>query len=161
MTPSLPAASKARFDHETWRYRGNGAVDLVRDVDFDPATYADRGVVLYGNQDTNAAWSRVLDDVVQLRRDRVKIGDREVVGDELALLAVRPRKDSATACVAIVGGTGLTGCRVTDHRSYFVSGVGYPDWTVLDASSLTEGVTGIRGAGFFAADWSVGESAWR
>lgn len=167
------ALAKARYDHETWRYRGNGAVDVIADEDFlaktrfiiDQNEYTDRGIVLYGNQDTNAAWNHVLSsEVLELRRDRVRIGDRTLEGEDLALLAVRPRKGSDKACVAIVGGTGLVGCRVTDHRSYFVSGVGYPDWTILGVDSLTKGVEGIRAAGFFGVDWSTeanAEAAWR
>jgi hypothetical protein len=94
----------------------------------------------------------------------VRIGDRALEGDDLALLAVRPRADSDVACVAVIGGTGLVGARATDRLPVFVSGVAYPDWTVLDTSALTEGVAGVRGAGFFRADWSPedgAEAAWR
>ncbi len=157
--------SKARFDHETWRYRGNGAVEVVADSEFDPAAYAERGVVLYGNADTNSAFEALLElKEIDLRRDFVRIGEKRVEGEDLALLAIRPRKDSAIASVAIVGGTGLVGCRTTDHRAYFVSGVGYPDWTVMDSTCLTKGLGGIRGAGFFGSDWSAGENSeavWR
>ena len=40
------AFEKARFDAETWYFRGNGAVDIVADKDFDPEKFMDRGIVL-------------------------------------------------------------------------------------------------------------------
>ena len=94
----------------------------------------------------------------------MRVGDHTLEGDDLALLAVYPRRDSDVASVAVVGGTGLPGCRTTDHLPYFVSGVAYPDWTVIGTEFLTEGLAGVRGAGFFRGDWSTeegAEAAWR
>ena len=54
------AYNKARFDAESFWYRGNGSVDVVPDKAFDPAKERDRNVVLYGNADTNAAWATLL-----------------------------------------------------------------------------------------------------
>jgi len=54
------AYAKARFDAESWWYRGNGAVDLLADAEFDPAAEPDRGIVLYGNADNNSAWPALL-----------------------------------------------------------------------------------------------------
>ena len=42
------AYNKARYDAETWYYRGNGAVDVITDKEFSLTAYADRGVVLFG-----------------------------------------------------------------------------------------------------------------
>jgi poly(3-hydroxybutyrate) depolymerase len=157
--------AKARYDHETWRYRGNGAVDLVADKDFDPSAFADRNVILYGHREMNAAWVPLLGEAAfDVRRGALRVGERELEGPDLALLAVHPRRDSATASVAVVAGTGLSGMRTTDDLPYFVSGVAYPDWTVFDLSFLERGLDGIRGAGFFRTDWSVDagpDSAWR
>ena len=160
------AFQKARYDHETWRYRGNGAVEVIADVDFDPADYADRGVILYGSRTQNAAWPKVLADAsFDVEDGRLRIGDRTLTGDSLALLAVHPRRDSDVASVAVIAGTGLPGAHTTDHLPYFVSGVAYPDWTVLDVTFLEEGLAGIQGAGFFGHDWRAdGEGAsavWR
>ena len=44
-----------RFDAEQWQYRGNGAVDVLPDVELDPR--GRRNVILYGNADTNAAYT--------------------------------------------------------------------------------------------------------
>lgn len=159
------ALAKARFDHEQWRYRGNGAVDVLADVDFRPEEHPDRDVILYGNQDTNAAWGSLLaEPPFDLRRGHLRVGERALEGEDLSLLAVYPRRDSALASVGVVGGTGLAGLRATTFLPYFVSGVGYPDWTVLGGGFLGQGLAGVRGAGFFGPDWSTGpgaESAWR
>jgi hypothetical protein len=158
------AFAKARFDAETFWYRGNGSVDVVADADFDPAREPDRNVVLYGHAECNGAWKSLLDDSpVQVRRGAVAVGGREEKDDDLACLFVRPRPGSDRALVAAVAGSGLPGLRLTDRLPYFVSGCGYPDWTVLSTAVLTTpGTGGVRGAGYFANDWSVSpaDSAW-
>ncbi|MEY2980862.1 MAG: hypothetical protein RL562_1089, partial [Planctomycetota bacterium] len=146
--------------------RGNGAVEVVADTDFDPAAYPDRGVILYGNRSQNAAWTKVLEDApFDVESGRLRVGDRVRTGDSLALLAVHPRRDSDEASVAVIAATGLPGAHTTDHLPYFVSGVAYPDWTVLDVTFLEQGLPGIVGAGFFSLDWEAegaGASAvWR
>lgn len=158
------ALAKARYDAETFYYRGNGAFEVVADHDFDPGSQPDRSLVLYGNADTNAAWSALLgDSPVQIRRGALTAGDRTLEGATLACLLVRPRPGSPRALVAAVSGTGLAGLRLTERLPYFVSGVAYPDLTVLDTSVLTHGVSGVRAAGFFGADWSLetGDVVWK
>jgi pimeloyl-ACP methyl ester carboxylesterase len=158
------ALAKARYDAEQFWYRGNGSVDVVADTAFDPKQEPDRNVVLYGNADGNAAWEALLGGgPVQVRRGKLKVGAREEAGNDLACLFVRPRPGSDTALVGAVSGTGVAGLRRTDRLPYFVSGVAYPDWVVLDGTSWTRGTEGIRGAGYFGPDWKVesGESAWR
>src|SRR5262249_46767066 len=141
------AYAKARYDAEQFWYRGNGSIELVADREFDAATERDRGVILYGSAETNAAWSALLgDSPVQVRRGRVAIGDRELRGDDLACLSPRPRPGSDRAAVAVVAGTGLAGMRLTDRLPYFVSGVAYPDCAVLGTETLTQGAGGIRAA---------------
>ena len=53
--------------------------------------------------------------------------------------------------------------RLTDRLPYFVSGVAYPDFTILGPDVLTSGTEGVRAAGYFGIDWGVktGEFAWR
>ena len=158
------AWQKARFDAETFRYRGNGSVDLVADVDFDPDGQRDRNVILYGNADTNAAWDPLLGEgPLEVRRDRLRLGARVLEGADLACLAVRPRPGSPTASVGVVAGTGPAGLRLTGRLPYFVSGVAYPDFIVIGPEMLETGSGGVRAAGFFGPDWSVenGEFAWR
>jgi len=158
------ALAKARYDHEQWRYRGNGAVDVLPDVDFLSAEHPDRDVVLYGNQDTNGAWSQLLGGAFGLTRNGLRVGEHALEGDDLALLAVYPRGDSDFACVSVIGGSGLPGARTTTFLPYFVSGVGYPDWTVIGSEFLEQGLPGVRAAGYFSSGWSAeegAESSWR
>jgi hypothetical protein len=158
------AFNKARFDAESWQYRGNGAVDLVADRDFDLTKDKDRSVILYGNADSNGAWPALLaESPVQVRRASVKVGNREMRGDDLACLFLRPRPGHPTASVAVVSGTGLPGSRLTERVPYFLSGVAFPDCTVFGIDTLREETKGVRVAGFFGNDWSVekGEFVWR
>jgi len=158
------AFAKARFDAEQFWVRGNGSVDLVPDVQFQPSAEPDRNVILYGNADTNGAWGPLLaDSPVQVRRGYVRLGGREIPGEDLACLFLRPRPDSDRAAVGVIAGSGLAGMRLTDRLSYFLAGVGYPDCTVLGPEVLTQGDAGIRVAGFFGLDWRVesGEFAWQ
>src|SRR5262249_51366816 len=72
------ALAKARYDSETFWYRGNGSIDLLSDTEFDPAAERDRNVILYGNAGTNGAWKALLaDSPVQVRGGVVQVGDRE------------------------------------------------------------------------------------
>ncbi|MBI4616938.1 MAG: prolyl oligopeptidase family serine peptidase [Planctomycetes bacterium] len=156
--------AKARYDAETFWYRGNGSIDVVADSAFDAGAQPDRSVVLYGNGETNGAWDALLaDSPVQVRRGRVRIGEREIAGEDLACLFVRPRPDSEVALVGVVAGTGAAGMRLADRLPYFVSGVAYPDLTVLSSRTLEAGAAGVRVAGFFGIDWGVetGDLAWQ
>jgi hypothetical protein len=93
----------------------------------------------------------------------VTIGAREIIGEDLACLFVRPRPGSDRALVGVVAGTGTAGVRLTERLPYFISGVGYPDCVVLGSEVLRDGTAGVRVAGFFGNDWSVesGDFAWR
>lgn len=158
------AYAKARFDAEVWWYRGNGAVDVLPDNLFDASKEPDRGVVLYGNADNNAAWPALLShSPVQVRHGLVRVGDREQRGDDLACLFCRPRPNSDRACVAVISGSGLAGLKLTERVPYFMAGVAYPDCTVFGPESLLKGNDGVIAAGYFGNDWSVdgGEFAWR
>jgi hypothetical protein len=63
--------------------------------------------------------------------------------------------------VAVIGGTGLPGCRLTDRRPYLAPGVAYPDVTVLQDRHDAAG-TVVRAAGFLGPAWTVagGELVW-
>ena len=128
------------------------------------AEFQDRGVIVYGHAESNAAWSTLLaDSPVQVRRGSVRIGRRELSGDDLACLFVRPRPDSKQAAVAVVSGTGMSGLRLTERLPYFLSGVAYPDCSVFSAHDLENGDAALQTAGFFGIDWGVdsGEFAWK
>ncbi len=157
------ALAKARYDSETFWYRGNGTLRIVLDRDFDPTSNPDRNVVLYGNADTNSAYAGLLAAApLQVRRGVITAGDRELRGDDLACLMIYPRPGSERACVGLVGGTGVKGLRATDRLPYFVSGIAYPDWIVFSADVWRRGDAAVLGAGLFGIDWSLaaGDSAW-
>ena len=160
--------AKARFDAETFWYRGNGSVDIVADTEFlspDRADeFRDHNVILYGHVECNAAWPVLLSkSPVQVRRGQVQIGQRTVSGDDLACLFIQPRSGSDRAAVGVVAGSGLVGLRLTQRLLYFTSGVAYPDCLLLRAPSQAENESGLLAAGYFGADWDVGsgEFAWR
>ncbi|HXE54234.1 MAG TPA: prolyl oligopeptidase family serine peptidase, partial [Tepidisphaeraceae bacterium] len=144
----------ARLFAETLDYRGGGAVDCVPDVAFDPGKSRDRNVMLFGNADSNSAWPKLLAKCpIQVRNGSARAGDRTFEGADLAALLIYPRPDSDTALVAAVGFTGHAASYEANALPLLVSGVGFPDWMIAGADSLTTGTPGVRGAGFFANDW--------
>jgi len=158
------ASAKARYDSEVFWYRGNASFEVVADSAFDVAATQGRSVVLYGNADTNCTWKALLaDSPVQVQRGQIAIGSRKFKGDGMGCLLVRPRPGDALASVGAVTGSGLRGMRLTDRLPYFLSGVAYPDCTILGPDTLRKGGNGILAAGFFGDDWTVesGDFAWR
>lgn len=158
------AQAKARFDAETFYYRGNATLEVMPDSQFSVQDHADRSIILYGNAETNSAWATLLPDCpVDVKRGTVRVGDRTESGDDLAVLMVRPRPDSDTALVGVVGGTGPAGMRLASRLRWFVSGIVYPDLMILDPKVLTEGTSHIRAWGYFGPDWKTddAEIAWR
>jgi hypothetical protein len=154
---------RARLDAEVFGYRGNGSVEVVPDTEFDPAAAPDRSVILYGNASDHALWAELLgSSPVQVREGAAVVGERELTGDDLVVLLLRPHPLSDVTAVAAVAPTGAVGLRTSVALPYFVSGVGYPDWTVVGAEMLETGAAGIRAAGFFGPDWSreSGREAW-
>lgn len=159
------AFNKARFDAETFYYRGNGSVDLIRDVDFGPTAGKDRSVILYGNSDTNSAWKQLLgDSPIKVGRGLLAMQDlttpdkhrsQNYSSQDRAVLFLRPRPGSDTALVGAVSGTGVVGMRLTDRLPYFLAGVQYPDVIVIGPKMLDKGTGGIELAGFFGPDWTV------
>jgi hypothetical protein len=150
------ALQKARFDAESFWYRGNGFIPIVTDAEFDATKDGDHNVVLYGNANTNGAWPALLgQSPVQVHSGSISVGGKETKADNLGCLFVRPRPDSDVAAVGVVSGTGVKGMRLTDRLPFFVSGIGYPDCVVFGAEALLKGVPGVKQAGFFGNDWSV------
>ena len=150
------ALAKARYDAEVFWYRGNGSIDIVPDSDFSLEAYKDRSVILFGNADTNVAWSMLLAHApLSVSRETIAFGEEKIAGDDLHCLFVYPRADSDVASVGVVSGTGLVGLRATDRLPYFVSGVAYPDYAILRADALLRRSEGVLKAGFFDNDWQI------
>jgi pimeloyl-ACP methyl ester carboxylesterase len=152
------AFNKARFDAETFWYRGNGAFEIVPDTEYDPARFAGRNVVLYGNADTNHAWKALLSHApVQAWRGLVRVGEREMAGEDLVAMFVYRYPGSSTTLVGAVAPTGPAGRTAAERVGYFTSGVGYPDWTVFSSRVLRDGLDGVRAAGWFGNQWNLDE----
>lgn len=150
------AFNKARFDAETWYYRGNGAVDIVQDKEFKPADYPDRGIILYGNASTNAAWKTLLSDCpIQVTKGRVQAGDNTYTGDNLGAYFMWPRADSKTAGIAVVSGSGIEGMKSADANQYFAGGSGFPDYMAFSSQIMLQGIGGVLEAGFYDNHWSM------
>jgi hypothetical protein len=157
------AEAKARYDAETFWYRGGGSFEVVADTDFDADRTIGRSVILYGNAESNAAWPTLLSSCpVQIRRGQVRVGQRTVAGDDLAVLMIYPRADSEAATVGVVAGTGSIGSALTNRCRYFISGTAYPDLAIVGGDVLVDGPRAIRAWGYFGPDWSVdfGATAW-
>jgi hypothetical protein len=84
------------------------------------------------------------DETVRVERGGVNIDGRRVDGNDLACLFLRPRPDSDIACVAVIGGTGIRGMRLTDRIPIFTSGVALPDLTVFGPECLRVGDKGTE-----------------
>ncbi|OQY04454.1 MAG: hypothetical protein B6I25_06850 [Planctomycetales bacterium 4572_13] len=113
---------------------GLNSYEILFDKEFKPAKYPDRNIVLYGNSRTNSAWNKLLSDSpIQVSAGKVTIGDKTFTGDDIGSLFIRPRKDSDTACVTAISGTGIVGMRANDALSANVTGGSY--WAVPGLSN--------------------------
>lgn len=156
--------AKARYDAETWMYRGNGGFEIISDKDFVPAAYDHRNVILVGNATNNSAWDKVLKDCpLRVDAGKVVIGTQVVEGDGLAMLFTYPRAGSNFASVGVIAGTGVEGIKLTEKLGYFVSGASFPDFILYSPEMLQNGTAGVVAAGFLGEDWSLerGDVAWR
>jgi pimeloyl-ACP methyl ester carboxylesterase len=158
------AYNKARYDAETFYYRGNGSFEVVSDKNLRSLRTADRNIVLYGNAESNSAWPSLLkDSPIQVHRNHANLGERTLSGTDLAVCFIQPRKGSKGALVGVVSGTGLEGMRLTNRMPYFLSGAGFPDWFAYRTDVLSDGSSKATAAGFFGNDWNLSteDSAWR
>ena len=166
--------AKARYDAETFYYRGNSSIELMADVDAvaregqrkrdGQGQGASHNLILYGHAECNAAWGSLLGkSPVQAHRGRLSVGDRELVGEDIGCLFLQPHPRDANALVGVVGGSGMPGMRVTERMPYFTSGSGFPDCLIVGAELPAQGISGVRAAGFFGPDWQAGtgEFVWR
>jgi hypothetical protein len=148
--------NKARFDAETWQYRGNGAVDMIPDKEFSVDKYKDRGVIIYGNKTTNAAWKLLLTDCpIQVERNKITAAGKTWQGDGLASYLVWPIKNSSIASVAVIGGTGLKGMNAATANQYFAGASGFPDFMIFGIDLMRKGPSEIKMTGFYDNNWKL------
>lgn len=148
--------NKARYDAETWYYRGNGAVDIIADKDFSPAKYSGRNVIVFGNKSTNGAYQTLLSDCpIQIDRNKVKVGNDVWTGDDYGAYFVWPIKNSNINSVGVVAGSGLKGMNASVANQYFAGGSGFPDFMIFRLGMLDKGVSEVKTAGFFDNEWKL------
>ena len=148
--------NKAKYDAETWYYRGNGAVDIISDKAYSIDQYKDRGVVLYGNYSTNAAWSILLSDCpIRVERNKVTAGNSTWLGDDLGAYFVWPIAGSTIASVSVVSGSGIKGMNAALANQYFAGASGFPDFMIFSLDMLQAGANAIKMAGFFDNEWKM------
>jgi dienelactone hydrolase len=156
--------ARARHDAEVWWYRGNGDARILEDESYlaagPPRETVHGGpgsanVILYGNADTNAAFALIPRDyALELRRGRVRLGERILEGQALGVVALGPVGD---VLFALLGSSGPEADRAAASLSLFVSGVGYPDYVVYGPEVLARGDGGVLAAGFFDHRWRLPE----
>jgi hypothetical protein len=151
--------NKARYDAETWYYRGNGAVDIISDREYSIAAYKDRGVILFGNKNTNSAWKALLSDCpIQVERKRITVGQRSWNGDDLGAYFVWPVPGSNMASVGVITGSGIKGMQSANGNQYFAGASGFPDFMIYRLNMLQTGPAGVKLAGFFDHNWTLDDN---
>lgn len=150
------ALEKARYDAESWYYRGNGAFDIVADQDFDGIKYKDRNIILIGNADTNSAWDALMQDSpIQVGESRITIGSKAYEGDDIGTYFAWKRPGSTVHTIGVIAGTGIKGMQAALANQYFAGGSGFPDYTVFHYDILKNGPDGVLTAGFYDNEWKV------
>lgn len=154
------ALAKARYDAETFWYRGNGSVDVIPDTAIGPEI-EERNYIVYGNANTNRAYSKLVDDEIFLTSKGFRYGGNELTNAKsVAAYFIRPRKGSSLTSVGVIGGTDIVGMRLCDRVPVFTSGAAFPDVIVYGPEALLDGAKGVRLAGFFGNDWKVASGDW-
>ena len=155
--------NRARFDAETFWYRANGNIEIIRDKDFNPKNYPDQNIIVYGNKDNNSAWKKLLkDSPIQVGNNEVKFGERKLLGSQWGMYFIVPRTDSDIASIGVVSATGIKGMKAAYANHYMVNGTTFPDVLLFDDDVLMQGASSIKCAGFFGNDWSLekGDFKW-
>ena len=148
--------NRARFDAETFYYRGNGSIEVIADTEYTPSKYKDRNVVLYGNKDNNKAWSLLLkDSPIQVTKDKMVVDGKTITGDDLGVYFVYPNPNSEIASVGVVAGTGEKGMKATSPNNYISGITGFPDFMIFKADILKDGLDAVEMAGYFDNNWTL------
>ena len=153
--------ARARYDAQQWWYLGNGNARLASDRTFlmegHDEDFSERNVILYGNQDSNAAWSAVIPDECPLlvRRNEMRLGKKVWRGPGYGAIFVQPRKGEHFTLAAAFADTGLAGTKLGYLLEPFRSGVGYPDYVVFGPEVMKHGDGGVMAAGWFETGWGM------
>lgn len=169
-TPEEDAAllARARHDAQAWWYRANATPWVLSDSEYlnrrhQPRLHG-RNAILYGNADSNAAWSWVVpaDCPLRAERRRMRLGEQTWTGEDLAALCVYPgAAGTAPPLVGLIADAGARGSRLGYALRTFVSGVGYPDYAVWNPEMLRAGDGAVLAAGFFDHRWRLAADTGR
>lgn len=150
------AFEKAKLDAERVWYRGNSAVEVISDDQFNLLLYKDRSVILFGNSKTNSAYNLLLDDSpIKIDNKKISVGDKVYKGSDYACLMIRPRKDSDIASVGVISATGIDGMKLINLAPYFDQYVGFPDVIIFNSEVLKSDDDGVKYIGYFGNDWGL------
>ncbi|MEO0650713.1 MAG: hypothetical protein AAFZ65_08545, partial [Planctomycetota bacterium] len=147
----------ARFHAAEWWYRANGRALLMTDAEFlGRPDLAHNNVILYGNADTNAAWSSVFEDgcPLQPRRGGMSFAGDFMRGADRAAQFVHRRAGSDIALAGAFAAASPRATRLQATTAPFVSGVGIPDYLIFDSSVLAQGDDGSIVTGFWDHAWN-------
>ncbi len=158
---------KARYDAETFWYRGNGSVDCISDKQWqslqlsNPKAIQDRNCIVYGNATMNTAWKQLLaTSPISVENGTWQLGNQPPRSESVLTWFVRPIESSEQAMVAAIGGTDLKGMQSGQRLPLFSSGTGYPDVLIASPDFLEKGIEAVRTTGFFGTDWSIEKGEW-
>ncbi|MES2425363.1 MAG: alpha/beta hydrolase-fold protein [Bacteroidota bacterium] len=148
--------AKARYDAESWYYRGNGAFDIISDKEYSKAKYPGRNVVLIGNASTNSAWKALLYDCpVNISNGIVKVGTKLYTGTDLGAYFVWPMAGTSVNTISVIAGTGIEGMNAANANQYFTGGSGFADIMVFRSGMLKQGAGQVVHASFYDNQWKV------
>lgn len=148
--------NKARFDAETFLYRGNSSVDILPDTLLQQHGHQNRNVIIYGNASNHAAWDYLLGNVpVRVENGRLLVGEQLFESTHLGSYFIYPKANCEVSCVGVVSATGKEGLHAMMPNDYFSGITGFPDLLVVDVAWLKDAANGVVISGFFGFDWSV------
>jgi hypothetical protein len=149
--------SKARYDAEIFYYRGNGAIQLYTDKEWEksPESFKGRNLILLGNADNNLALKKLLSESpIKVQTGQIEWpGGKTVEGNDKATIFIQPRRDDPGHSIVCLGATGPSGMRLLERLSLWVSGSSFPDYLIVEPSTLKDGIGGFITAGYFGANW--------
>lgn len=150
------AIEKARYDAESWYYRGNGAFDIIADHQFDPTEYAGRNIILIGNAKTNKAWHTLLADCpIVVNATGLQVGGKLLEGEDIGGYFTWKKPGSDTYTVGVITGTGLKGMQAATANQYFAGASGFPDYMFFTLDMLKNGPDNVLDAGFYTNQWEI------
>lgn len=150
------ALTKARYDAESWYYRGNGAFEIIPDVAYDEKKYAEHNIILVGNAKTNLAWETLLADCpIVVDAEGVTVGNRQYAGDDLGGYFTWKKPGTDRHTVGVIAGTGIKGMHGATANQYFAGASGFPDYMFFRYDMLKDGSDQVVDAGFYNNRWEV------